>query len=166
MSILTLGVFCLPPPGPLRLRRFPPNAKEHRIWGKRMNKEIDMKKVFVLLVLLSFILAGCASPQMAQFVQLPDATRLGITAVVIAVVGLAFAWIGGQLPWTVPFLSKYKEEISLTLAAALIGLIENALPSAYPEISILVVELVLAVLAAVGLFKLLAKAGVRGFRAG
>ena len=131
-----------------------------------MNKEIDMKKVFVLLVLLSFILAGCASPQVAQFMQLPDATRLGITAVVIAVVGLAFAWIGGKLPWTVPFLSKYKEEISLTLAAALIGLIENALPSAYPEISILVVELVLAVLTAVGLFKILAKAGVKGFRGG
>jgi len=109
-----------------------------------------MKKVFVLLVLLSFILAGCASPQVAQFMQLPDATRLGITAVVIAVVGLAFAWIGGKLPWTVPFLSKYKEEISLT----------------YPEISILVVELVLAVLTAVGLFKILAKAGVKGFRGG
>jgi len=131
-----------------------------------MNKEIDMRKIFVLIVSLSFILAGCASPQVAQFVQLPDATRLGITAVVIAVVGLAFAWIGGQLPWTVPFLAKYKEEISLTLAAALIGLIENALPSAYPEISILVVELVLAVLAAVGLFKILAKAGVKGFRDG
>src|SRR3989304_2573159 len=159
MSILTPGVFVCPHPRP------PPKCEEHE-FGEGSNKEIDMKRVFVLLVLLSFILAGCASPQVAQFVQLPDATRLGITAVVIAVSGLAFAWVGGQLPWTVPFLAKYKGEISLTLAAALIGLIGNALPSPSPAISILVVELGLAVLAAVGLFKLLAKAGVRGFRAG
>ena len=132
-----------------------------------MNKEIDIKFRFAFLILFAAVLlAGCASPQAAQFVQLPDATRLGITAVFIAVVGLAFVWIGGKFPWTIPFLTKYKEENSLTLAAALIGLIENALPSAYPEISILVVELVLAVLTAVGLFKILAKAGVKGFRGG
>ena len=100
-----------------------------------------------------------------NFVPLPDASRLAITAIVISVVGLAFAKIGELLPWTIPFLSKYKEEISLSLAAALIGLIENALPSAYPDISLLVVELVLAVLAAIGLFKVLGKAGVKGFRA-
>jgi hypothetical protein len=100
-----------------------------------------------------------------NFVPLPDASRLAITALVVAVVGLAFAKIGELIPWAVPFLSKYKEEISLALAAALIGVIENALPSAYPEISLLVVELVLAVLAAIGLFKVLGKAGVKGFRA-
>jgi hypothetical protein len=125
-----------------------------------------MKFGFVFSILFAAVLlAGCASPQVAQFVQLPDATQLGITTIVIAVVGLAFVWIGGKFPWTVPFLTKYKEEISLTLAAGLIGVIENALPSAYPEISILVVELVLAVLAAVGLFKVLGKAGIKGFRA-
>jgi len=121
-----------------------------------------MKKM--MLVIVALLLAGCASQPVAQFVQLPDATRLGITAIVVAVVGLAFAWIGGKLPWTVPFLSKYKEEISLALSASVIGWIENALPSAYPDISILFVQLILAVLAAVGLFKILGKAGVRGFK--
>ncbi len=122
-----------------------------------------MKKLLPLL-LLAFILTACA-PATAQFVQLPDATRLGVTAIVVALVGLAFNYIGGLLPWSKPFLSKYKEEISVTLAAAVVGFIENALPSAYPDISILVVQLILAALAAVGLFKVLAKAGVRGFKA-
>lgn len=153
---LTSVLFCLPDLTP---RPLPYEGRGED------EKEIDMKFRFAFLILFAVVLlAGCASPQVAQFVQLPDATRLGITTVVIAVVGLAFAWIGGQLPWTVPFLTKYKEEISLMLAAALIGLVENALPSAYPEISILLVELVLAVLAAVGLFKILAKAGVKGFK--
>ena len=125
-----------------------------------------MKIKSIVFVLFAFLLVGCASPQAAQFVALPDATRLAITAVVVAAVGLAFAWIGTRLPWTVPILSKYKEEVSLALSGVLIGAIENALPSAYPEISLLVVELVLAVLAAIGLFRLLGKAGVKGFRAG
>ena len=118
-----------------------------------------MKKFY--LFLLALFLTACASQPVAQFVQLPDVTRLGITAVAVAVVGLAFAWIGGKLPWTIPFLSKYKEEISLTLSAALIGWIENALPSAYPDISILFVQLVLAVFATIGLFKVLGKAGIK-----
>lgn len=126
-------------------------------------------RLFAVVFPIALFLTGCAliaqSPAAAWFVPLPDATRLAITAVVVAVVGLAFAWIGGKLPWTVPFLSKYKEEVSLALAAAVIGFVENALPSAYPDISILVVELVLAVLAAIGLFKVLGKAGARGFKA-
>ena len=125
-----------------------------------------MKKILLALVFVAmFVVTGCASPAVAGFVQLPDAQRLVITAIVVAVVGLLFAKIGEALPWTVPFLTKYKEEISLALAAVVIGFIENALPSAYPEISLLVVELVLAVLAAIGLFKVLGKAGVKGFRA-
>lgn len=125
------------------------------------------KFLFVAVALaFSFLLSACAPANgFAQgFVQLPDATRLGITAVVVALVGFLFAWIGGYLPWTVPFLSKYKEEISLALAAALIGVIENALPSAYPDVSILFVQLVLAALAAFGLFRILGKAGVKAFR--
>ena len=121
-----------------------------------------MKKLFVYLV-GAFLLAGCA-PATAQFVQLPDATRLAMTGVVVALVGLLFAKLGEYVPWSVPFLEKYKEEISLTLAAVVVGYVENALPSAYPEISILVIQLVLAVLASIGLFKVFGKAGVKGFR--
>ena len=98
------------------------------------------------------------------FVQLPDAQRLAITALVVAVLGYVFAKVGELFPWSTPFIEKYKMEISLALAAAVVGFVENALPSAYPEISLLVVQLILAALAAFGLFKVFAKAGVQGFK--
>lgn len=123
-----------------------------------------MKKIFVF-VLSMLVLTACASQPVAQFVQLPDTERLAITTLVVAVVGFVFAKIAERLPWTGPILEKYKVEISLALAGVVIGVIENALPSAYPEISILVVQLVLAVLASIGLFRLLGKAGVKSFQA-
>ena len=123
-----------------------------------------MKKLLPLF-LIAFVLTACA-PATAQFVQLPDAERLGITTLIVAVVGLIFGKIAQYIPWTQPFLTKYKEEISVSLAAAVVGFIENALPSAYPEISILVVQLLLAALAAVGLFRVFAKVGVYKFKAG
>lgn len=125
-----------------------------------------MKKILLAVVFVcTLALVGCASQPAAQFVQLPEAERLAITTLVVAVLGLVFAKIGELFPWTVPFISKYKMEISLALAAVVVGFIENALPSAYPEISILFIQLVLAVLAAVGLFRILGKAGVKGFKA-
>jgi hypothetical protein len=135
-----------------------------------------MKRVILIVVamlamtLMAFapVLQGDQPPTslVQSFVQLPDAIRLGITALVIAVVGLVFMKIGELFPWAIPFLTKYKEEISLVLAGALIGWIENALPGgAYENISLLVVQIVLAVLALIGLFRTLAKAGVKGFRA-
>lgn len=99
-----------------------------------------------------------------SFVQLPEASQLAITTLVVALVGLLFSFIGTKLPWTSPFLAKYQQEISLAAAAAVVGFVENALPSAYPEVSILVVQLLLAVLAAIGVFKVLSKAGVKGIR--
>ena len=101
-----------------------------------------------------------------SFVALPDATQAGISFVVVALVGLLFNYIGGLLPFTSPFLAKYKEEISLACSAFVVGWIQNILPAAYPEISVLVVQLILAALASAGLFKVLGKAGVRGFVAG
>ena len=125
-----------------------------------------MKKFLLpILFICMFLLTGCYSPAVQGFVQLPDAERLAITTLVVAVLGLVFAKIGELFPWTSPFITKYKMEISLALAAAVVGWIEAALPSAYPVISILVVQLILAVFAAIGLFRLLTKAGVPGFRA-
>ena len=121
-----------------------------------------MKKLFIFV--LSIVLLTACSPAVNGFVQLPDAERLAITTLVVAVLGWVFAWVGTKFPWTSPFIEKYKMEISLALAAAVVGFIENALPSAYPEISILIVQLVLAVLASIGLFRVLAKAGVKGLR--
>lgn len=122
-----------------------------------------MKKITLALFFV-LILTGCASQPVAQFVQLPDTERLAITAFVVAVVGFAFTKIAERLPWTAPLFEKYKMEISMVLSGVLIGFIENALPSAYPEISILFVQLVLAVLASIGLFRLFSRAGTPGFR--
>lgn len=125
-----------------------------------------MKKLLLPIFLIGmFLLSACASPAVQGFVQLPDAERLAIITVVVGLLGLVFTRVGELFPWTSPFIAKYKMEISLTLAAAVVGWIESVLPSAYPEISILVVQLFLAVFAAIGLFKLLDKAGVPGFRA-
>jgi len=123
-----------------------------------------MKKLFVMLLSM-LLLTACVSQPVAGFVQLPDAEQIAITALVVGVLGLVFSYIATKFPWSTPFVEKYKMEISLAAAGALVGVIENALPSAYPEISILFVQLVLAVLAVVGLFKILGKAGVPGFRA-
>lgn len=123
-----------------------------------------MKKHFLpLLLVTTLILTGCAQAA-ANFVPLPDTERLAVTALVVVALGFVFTKIVERLPWTAPFVDKYKEEISLAVAAAVVGFIENALPSAYPEISILVVQLVLAVLAGAGLFSVLGKSGVKGFR--
>ena len=96
------------------------------------------------------------------FVALPEATQISITFLVVGLVGIAFNYIGGLLPWSAPFLAKYKEEISLSLAAAVVGLVQNALPGAYPEISVLFVQLLLAALAATGLFKVFNKTRASG----
>lgn len=122
-----------------------------------------MKKVF-WITLSVLVLSACA-PIAQSFVPLPEAERLGITALVVAAVGWAFTLIGSYLPFTVPFLVKYKDEVSVSLSALLVGFIENALPAAYPDLSILVVQLVLAAVAAYGLFKFLGKRGVKSFRA-
>lgn len=122
-----------------------------------------MKKI--MLIFSMFLLTACASQPVAGFVQLPDPERVAILALVTLLVGLAFAWIGTKFPWTSPFLDKYKIELSLTLGGAVVAWIESTLPSAYPELSIRLVQFLLAVIAAIGVNALLAKAGVRGFRA-
>lgn len=122
-----------------------------------------MKKI--LLITFVFLLTACASQPVASFVQLPDPERVAILALVTLIVGLLFAWIGTKLPWTAPLLEKYKIELSLTLGGAVVAWIESALPSAYPELSIRLVQFLLSVIAAIGVNAVLAKAGVKGFRA-
>ena len=121
-----------------------------------------MNKILSLL-LFALIVVGCA-PLVQSFVPLPEAERLGITALVVALLGWVFTLIGSYIPWANDFLSKYKDEIAVSLSAAVVGFIENALPSAYPEISLLVVQLVIAAIASFGLFKFLGKRGVKSFR--
>jgi hypothetical protein len=98
-----------------------------------------------------------------SFVELPDSVKVQITGLVVLVFSWAFAWLIAKLPF-LAFLEEYKEPLALAIAAELIVALQNALPSAYPEISLLAVQLILAVLAAWRLFKILGARGYRFFR--
>lgn len=100
------------------------------------------------------------------FVDLPPSVELSVTAVVTAAFYLLVRFVVAQLPWLGGFFEKYAAEWALALSVAFIGWLENFLPSAYPDISVLAVQLVLAILAAVGVgIKLLAGRNVKGFKA-
>ena len=65
---------------------------------------------------------------LAYIVTLPPETQIGVAGLVGLLVLLGFNWIGTQVPWTVPFLSKYKEEIAAALSGLAIGWLSNILP--------------------------------------
>ena len=101
---------------------------------------------------------------MFGFVDLPASVELGITAAITAGFYLFIRFVVSYVPWLEGFLAKYAAEWALALSVAFIGWLENALPSGYPDIAILAVQLVLAVLAAIGFgVKLLAARKVKGF---
>ena len=93
----------------------------------------------------------------SYFVDIPVEQELAITALVIALVDLGVVALISYFPW-LAFLEAYKEEWGLALAAVAVAALENWLPSAYPEISVLAVALVLAILAAIGFVKKFAAA--------
>ena len=98
------------------------------------------------------------------FVDLPANVELGITAVITALFYLAVRFLVAKIPWLGGFFDRYAKEWALALSVAFIGWLENALPSAYPDIAVLAVQLVLAVFAAFGFgAKFLANRGVKGF---
>ena len=61
-------------------------------------------------------------------VALPPETQVALAGLVGLVVMVVFNYIGTQLPWSVPFLSKYKDEISAALSGVFIGWLSNVLP--------------------------------------
>lgn len=131
-----------------------------------------MKNVlrFVSLILLVIVLAACAPTAGAvqTFVQLPDALQAAITALAVFVVGWVFAQIGAALPWFVKLFGQYQDEIAFALAGAVIGVLQEALnmiPPAWETVGNLALALVVAVLAALQVFRLVGKFGVKSFRA-
>lgn len=131
----------------------------------------NLKKfIFLALVFFSiFMLAACAPVQgvIQRIVVLPDALRNAITAAAIFVVGWLFAQIGMRLPWFVEFFGKYADEIAFALAGALITWIQNVLkmiPASWEGAGNAFLMFLVAVLAAIQLFRLLGKAGVKSFR--
>ncbi len=122
-----------------------------------------MKKFFVMAVVLAvlFLLSACSPVAGLQgFVTLPADVRVGITALVVAVVAFTFAKVISLVPF-LSFLESFREPVALATAATLIGWIESAVPDAYAQVAILAIQLLLAVLAVLGVFNVLKARGVR-----
>lgn len=103
----------------------------------------------------------------AYFVELPSPLQNAIVALAVFAVGWVFAQIGTALPWFTKLFGQYADEIAMALSGALIGVIQNALSMIPPEwegVANAALVLIVAVLAAIGLFRSLGKAKVRSFR--
>ncbi len=61
-------------------------------------------------------------------VALPAETQVALPGLVGLLVLVAFNYIGNFAPWSVPFLSKYKDEIAAALSGLFTGWLSNALP--------------------------------------
>ncbi len=82
-------------------------------------------------------------------VAFPVETQVAILGLVALVVTLAFDYIGTRVPWAVPFLMKWKEEITVALAGVLTGWLSTNLPGGvFEQASIWGVNFVVALLAA------------------
>ena len=103
------------------------------------------------------------------FVQLPDPAQAAIFAAATFVLGFVITQISAVVPWLASFLGQYKTEISMAVSGAIVTVVQyvlNTIPVQYDNIVSLVIQLVLAVLAALVLFNFLAKKNVKGFTAG
>lgn len=128
-----------------------------------------MKKIFsklLMIVALAFVLVACA-PQVQSFVVMPEPLKVAVTAAITFAIGWVFTQIALRVPWLAGFLGQYVSEVSIAIAGAIVLYIQNllnAIPAQYDDIVSLVLQLVIAVLASIGLFKMLGKANVRSFR--
>lgn len=103
---------------------------------------------------------------MQGFVALPSELQAAIVALCVFVVGWVFAQIGAALPWFTNLFGQYADEVAIALSGALIGVIQGVLDLIPPEweaVGNAAMVLLVAVLAAIGLFRTLGKAKVRTF---
>lgn len=98
------------------------------------------------------------------FVELPVVAQIAIGGIVTALLSLLVQFVGSYVPWLGEFLKKYAQEWGVTISAALVAYIQNALPGAeYAGVSVLAVQLVVTIVVLVLAKYGLAKARVRGF---
>ena len=125
-------------------------------------------KRFLLFVLFALLLVAC-SPAFAQtVVTLPDPLRVMIETGAVFVVGWLFVQIGMRLPWFVKMFGKYADEIAFALSGGVLATVQNYLnliPVEWETPANLFLAFVVAVLAALQVFRILGKAGAKTFRA-
>jgi hypothetical protein len=129
-----------------------------------------MKFKFAFLMLLAiFVLSACAAAQGAaqRVVELPSPIQIAILAGVTFVVGFIFTKIAEALPWLADFLGQYVDEVSVAVAGAIVLYVQsllNAIPPEWEGVANSALALIVAILAALGLFKTARKTRVPGFR--
>lgn len=128
-----------------------------------------MKTLFKIIAIMSLVLVLSSCSAIAQkVVQLPDPLASAITALAVFVVGWLFAQIGNVLPWFTKLFGQYADEIAFALSGAVIAFIQNALnaiPAQWENPANAFLTFLVAVLAALQVFKLLGKMRVKSFRA-
>lgn len=93
------------------------------------------------------------------FVSLPDPVKAGVTAVVLWLVSTLFTNAVLLLPF-LSFLIPFASPIALAVAAAMIGWFERIIPDAWGAVAVYAVQLVLAILAVLGIGQQLAAQGL------
>lgn len=120
-----------------------------------------------LFVVFAFVFLTACSPTIQAVVTLPDPLRLGIEAGAVFVVGWVFVQIGTRWPWFVKMFGQYADEVAFGLSGAVLATIQNYLnliPAQWEEPANLFLAFIVAVLAALQVFRLLGKSGVKSFR--
>ena len=101
------------------------------------------------------------------FIELPSPLQLAIVSAITFLVGFVFAKIAEAVPWLGGFLGEYADEVAMALSGAVVSAVQNwlnAVPAGYEGIVAAVLQVIVAALSALGLFRLFGKAGVRGFK--
>ena len=110
-----------------------------------------MKKVFVLLMLLSFILSACA-PAVQGLVALPDEARLLVLSLFTAGVTWVLLWLSMRFGVD---LAGYANAIAAALAPVIITLIElwlKTIPPAFDNIVLTIIHLLVLLIGSLGAF--------------
>jgi hypothetical protein len=99
------------------------------------------------------------------FVELPSETQVAIGVAIMVLVNILASFVVAYVPWLDGFIGKYKEEWAIALSGIVVVWLQNVLPEAYPDLSVLAVQfvvgVVLALLAKYGLAKAKVKAFIR-----
>jgi phage-related protein len=102
-----------------------------------------------------------------NLVELPSPIQIAVLSLVTFIVGYIFSKIAELIPWLANFLGQYVDEVSTAVAGAVVLALQSLLSTIPPEwegVANAALVLIVAVLAAVGLFKTARKARVPGFR--
>ena len=128
---------------------------------------MKIRKLISIFVLVIVALSACSPAFSQSVVELPSPVQLAILSLVTFLVGYVFTKIAELIPPLAEFLGQYVDEVATAVAGALVLAIQNwlgAIPPEWEGIANSELALLVAILAAIGLFKTLRRARVPGFK--